>query len=50
MSDKDYLQWPFFDDKHRQLEAELDAWATKHIPHDHGADVDAECRDRKSVV
>ncbi|CAJ0864166.1 Crotonobetainyl-CoA reductase [Ralstonia mannitolilytica] len=44
MSDKDYLQWPFFDDKHRQLEAELDAWATKHIPHDHGPDVDAECR------
>ncbi len=44
MSDKDYLQWPFFDDKHRQLEAELDAWAAKHIPHGHGPDVDAECR------
>ena len=44
MSDKDYLQWPFFDDKHRQLETELDAWATKHIAHDHGPDVDAECR------
>ncbi len=44
MSDKDHLQWPFFDDNHRQLEAELDAWAAKHIPHDHGTDVDAECR------
>ncbi|MGD7350676.1 acyl-CoA dehydrogenase family protein, partial [Ralstonia pseudosolanacearum] len=44
MSDLDYLQWPFFDDRHRGLAAELDAWAAEHIPHGHGADVDAECR------
>ncbi|WP_197338565.1 acyl-CoA dehydrogenase family protein [Ralstonia solanacearum] len=44
MRDMDYLQWPFFDDRHRGLAAELDAWAAEHVPHDHGADVDAECR------
>ncbi|MGU7770272.1 acyl-CoA dehydrogenase family protein [Burkholderia sp. MR1-5-21] len=44
MSDVDYLQWPFFDDKHRRLATELDAWAARHVPHDPGPDVDAECR------
>ena len=44
MSDKSYLQWPFFEDAHRVLERELDAWATKHISHAHGSDVDAACR------
>jgi acyl-CoA dehydrogenase len=44
MSDTTYLDWPFFEDRHRALARELDAWATANIPHDHGADVDAECR------
>jgi len=39
-----WLDWPFFDDSHRALARELDAWATERIPHDHGPDVDAECR------
>jgi acyl-CoA dehydrogenase len=44
MSDTQYLDWPFFEERHRVLARELDAWATAHVPHDHGADVDAECR------
>ena len=35
---------PFFENRHRSLARELDAWATEHIAHDHGPDVDAECR------
>ena len=44
MSDKSYLDWPFLDDRHRDLERSLDAWASINIPHQHGPDVDAECR------
>jgi acyl-CoA dehydrogenase len=44
MSDTNYLKWPFFEERHAQLARTLDAWATEHIAHTHGADVDAECR------
>ena len=44
MSDTGYLDWPFFDAKHRTLVRELDAWASEHIAHAHGSDVDAECQ------
>jgi acyl-CoA dehydrogenase len=44
MADTRYLDWPFFEERHRHLALELDAWAAAHIPHDHGTDVDTECR------
>jgi len=44
MSDKTYLEWPFFEPRHAALERELDAWAGQHIHASHGADVDAACR------
>jgi acyl-CoA dehydrogenase len=44
MSDARFLDWPFFDDRHRALARELDAWAQDHVPRAHGNDVDAECR------
>ena len=44
MSDTRYLAWPFFEERHRALARELDAWATDNLPHDHSADVDTECR------
>jgi len=44
MSDKSYLDWPFFDDAHRRLEAELEAWIAGNLT-DHHGDVDAACRD-----
>ena len=45
MSDKSYLQWPFFDQKHRELQASLDKWAIEHIAQHHDHDVDQACRD-----
>jgi acyl-CoA dehydrogenase len=44
VSDTAYLDWPFFEPRHAELAQALDAWATQHVPHDHGHDVDAECR------
>ena len=44
MSDKKYLEWPFLEPRHRELENALDAWAATHIAQDHPHDVDAACR------
>jgi acyl-CoA dehydrogenase len=43
MSDKTYLDLPLFDDAHRTLERELDAWCAHHLHVDH-SDTDAACR------
>jgi acyl-CoA dehydrogenase len=46
MSDKGFLRWPFFEDHHRALAAQVDAWAAAAVPHlvgDHH-DADAACR------
>lgn len=48
-TDRTFLQWPFFDDRHRTLAADLDDWAAATLPsivdapgaHD---DVDSTCR------
>ena len=44
MSDTRYLDWPFFEDRHRELARSLDAWAAEHIADAHGRDVDDACR------
>lgn len=44
MSDTLYLDWPFFEQRHRDLGAALESWAAQHIAAVHGADVDAACR------
>jgi acyl-CoA dehydrogenase len=43
MSDRSFLDWPFFEDRHRDLAARLEAWCAARPPVDHG-DVDAACR------
>ncbi|WP_370232535.1 acyl-CoA dehydrogenase family protein [Cognatishimia sp.] len=44
MSDTSYLNWPFFDESHRTLAREVDAWAVSALADiDHG-DTDAACR------
>ncbi len=43
MSDKSFLNWPFFEQRHRDLAAALEAWCVTHLPVDH-TDVDAACR------
>ncbi len=44
MSDTLYLDWPFFEHRHGDLARTLDTWASAQLPHDHGPDVDAECK------
>jgi len=43
--DRSFLNWPFFEEAHRRLAEELDAWAAAHVPGlvDHH-DVDGTCR------
>ena len=42
--DRSHLDWPFFDEGHRALATDLDAWAARTpVPHE-VADVDARCR------
>lgn len=42
MSDRSFLQWPFFDASHRELSDRLEAWCGTHLPVAHD-DVDATC-------
>ena len=43
MSDRSFLDWPFFEARHRDLAAALEQWCLAHLPVDH-QDVDAACR------
>ena len=43
MPDQSFLDWPFFEPRHRELAAALEAWCSTHLPVDH-TDVDAACR------
>lgn len=49
MSDQSFLDWPFFEDRHRTLAAELETWCATNLPVDH-ADVDAACRDLVALL
>ena len=44
MSDKSFLTWPFFEDRHRVLANDIERWSAVNLPVDHG-DVDAACRE-----
>lgn len=44
MSDKSYLEWPFLDDTHRQLSAELESWSVKHLVNIDHSDTDSVCK------
>ena len=44
MSDMSYLDWPFFELRHRELALTLDAWAKRSVSQHHSQDVDEECR------
>lgn len=43
MPDASFLNWPFFEDRHRELAASLDHWCQANLPADH-SDVDAACK------
>jgi alkylation response protein AidB-like acyl-CoA dehydrogenase len=38
------LEWPFFEDRHRELELAVARWASAHLGEHDDADVDAACR------
>jgi acyl-CoA dehydrogenase len=47
MSDATFLDWPFFEDRHRKLARALDEWAGREIPalvENADTDVDSACR------
>ncbi|MDO5604056.1 MAG: acyl-CoA dehydrogenase family protein [Paracoccus sp. (in: a-proteobacteria)] len=43
MADHSFLDWPFFDEHHRELADALDQWAAANLPADH-SDTDAACK------
>lgn len=45
MADKSFLTWPFFEDRHRDLAADLNAWATTNLVGLDHSDTDQLCRD-----
>ncbi len=44
MADKGFLDWPFFEPRHRDLAGRLEDWCAAHLPVDH-RDVDDACRE-----
>lgn len=45
MLDRSFLEWPFFEERHRVLAEKLDAWAAANLTGIDHHDVDAACRD-----
>ncbi|NOX39156.1 MAG: acyl-CoA dehydrogenase [Alphaproteobacteria bacterium] len=43
MADKTFLNWPFFEDRHRSLATEIEAWSDANLPVDH-TDTDLACK------
>lgn len=45
MVDRSFLDWPFFEDRHRQLAREIEDWAVRNVAHRaRDADIAASCR------
>lgn len=44
MADKSFLSWPFFEDRHRALAADLDTWAQDALAGINHGDTDAACQ------
>ncbi|MEM9638592.1 MAG: acyl-CoA dehydrogenase family protein [Pseudomonadota bacterium] len=44
MADKSFLSWPFFEDRHRALAADLESWAQDSLAGIDHSDTDAACR------
>ena len=42
MADRSFLDWPFFEDRHRALADAVEDWAGTYLPEDH-SDVDGAC-------
>jgi acyl-CoA dehydrogenase len=44
MADRSFLDWPFFEPRHKRLAEDLDAWAAANLAHIDHTDTDAACR------
>jgi acyl-CoA dehydrogenase len=44
MLDRNFLHWPFFEERHRALATRLESWAAQHCDHIDDRDVDTACR------
>jgi acyl-CoA dehydrogenase len=44
MADSSFLDWPFFEERHRKLARDLEAWASAHLTPSHDANIDEACR------
>src|SRR5580692_12437479 len=44
MADSSFLDWPFFEERHRKLAKDLEAWASVHLAASHDANIDEACR------
>ncbi|MEA3057725.1 MAG: acyl-CoA dehydrogenase, partial [Sphingomonadales bacterium] len=44
MSDRTFLSWPFFEQRHRELAREIAAWCADNLSGRYADDLDAECR------
>ena len=44
MADRTYLEWPFLDDTHRAMAAEVAAWRDRELSESHDSDPSAACR------
>jgi acyl-CoA dehydrogenase len=42
--DRGFLDWPFFEERHRTLARDLEAWAGAHLDATHDTNVDEACR------
>lgn len=44
MADRSFLDWPFFEDRHRRLQEDLDAWATENLGSVDHSNTDEACK------
>jgi acyl-CoA dehydrogenase len=44
MADRSFLDWPFFEERHRVLAGALETWCEAELSDDHEDDVDKACR------
>jgi len=49
MPDRSFLNWPFFEDRHRDLAERLEAWCKANLPVAHD-DIDAACRELVAML
>jgi len=50
MADTSYLNWPFFEDRHRRLQNDLEDWAARNLGSVDHSNTDAACRELVTML